>query len=103
MDDEDDAIALTSLLLGGRAAFFPAGTSTSMPGIYLLGQGSLWRMWHNSDGDDESETDFTAGFGMGYQWRIGPAFVLRMEGQYGRWFDEELNSFSLVLGFGTRL
>lgn len=91
------------LWLGGRAAFFPGGSS--MPGIYLLGQGSLsWYDWDDRvSRNDASETDYSAGLGMGYQWRIGPALLLRMEGQYRRWLDAEADVFSLVLGLGTRL
>ena len=93
----------SELWLGGRAAFFPG--SSSMPGIYLLGQGSLsWYDWVDRvSRNDGSETDYSAGFGMGYQWRIGPALLLRMEGHYRRWLDAEADVFSLVLGLGTRL
>lgn len=96
-------ITSNELWLGGRAAFFPGGSS--MPGIYLLGQGSLsWYDWVDRvSRNDDSETDYSAGFGMGYQWRIGPALLLRVEGQYRRWFDPEADVFSLVLGLGTRL
>ena len=78
MGDSYDA-ALASLLLGGRAVFSPGGTSE--PGIYLLGQGSLSWVHYWADGefggdeldvDGDSETDYSAGLGMGYQWRIGP-------------------------------
>ena len=37
------------------------------------------------------------------QWRIGPAFVLRMEAQYRRWFDAETDNYAFVFGLGTRL
>ena len=91
-----------TLWLGGRAAFSPGGSSR--PGIYLLGQGSLsWVDWADRvTRDDYSETDYSAGFGLGYQWRIGPALLLRMEGQYRRWLDAEADVFSLVLGLGAR-
>ena len=44
------------------------------------------------------------GFGLGYQWRIGPAFVLRTEAQYRRMFveDENVNEYTLTIGIGTR-
>jgi len=116
--------SLNSLLLGCRAAFFlrsssilrqpkdkfRGGHSVSTPissarsGIYVLGQGSLWTVkssWWNVSVDPD--TDFSAGLGMGYLWRIGPAFTLRMEGQYRRWFDAESNNISFVFGLGTRL
>ncbi len=93
---------LNALWLGGRAAFFPGGSSR--PGIYLLGQGSLsWVDWADRVTKDYSETDYSAGFGLGYQWRIRPALLLRMEGQYRRWLDAEADVFSLVLGLGVRL
>ena len=67
---EEFTIDISSLHLGGRAAFFPGGDS--MPGIYLLGHGSL--SWVDGEflGDDGSRTDYSAGLGMGYQWRVGP-------------------------------
>ena len=102
--DADDSF--TSLLLGCRAAFFLRSSSTlrrpkdeSRGAHYILGQGSLWNIRSGSD----SETDFSAGLGLGRLWRIGPALILRMEAQYRRWFDAELNNFSLVFGLGTRL
>ena len=87
----------TTLLLGARAEFLPRGSLRS--GSYALGQGSLFSVFE----DNDSEAYFSAGVGMGYQWRIGPALVLRMEGQYQRWFDAKSNSVLLVLGLGTRL
>ena len=99
--------SLTTLLLGVRVAFFPAGNSRS--GIYALGQGFLFSTSFATDSDDDSnysdnsEGEFFAGGGVGYQWRIGPALVLRMEGQYRRWLDAEINNVLLVLGLGTRL
>lgn len=98
---EEFTIDISSLHLGGRAAFFPGGDS--MPGIYLLGHGSL--SWVDGEflGDDGSRTDYSAGLGMGYQWRIGPGALLRTEAQYRRWLDAETDQFSFVLGLGTRL
>ena len=98
---EQFTIDISSLQLGGRAAFFPGGSF--MPGIYLLGQGSLSRLAGELLGDDGSETDYSAGLGMGYQWPVGPGALLRMEAQYRRWLDAETDQFSLVLGLGTRL
>ena len=92
---------ITTLMLGGRAAFSPAGDF--MPGFYLLGQGSMSWVGMEDYEDDWSETDYSAGLGMGYQWRLGPAALMRVEGQYRRWFDAEMEVFSLVLGLGTRL
>ena len=92
-----DGDGLTSLYLGGRGAFFPQSNATS--GVYILGLGALLVLSDEYD----SETEFSAGAGLGYQWRLGPAFVLRAEGRYRRWFDEEINNFSFLIGLGTRL
>lgn len=101
-DEEDDFdLSISAFMVGGRAAFYPGGNS--MPGIYLLGQSSLSWLEVEFVGEDESETDYSVGLGMGYQWRIDPAFVLRMEAQYRRWLDAETDNYSLVLGLGTRL
>ena len=88
--------SLTTLFLGFRAGFLPRGNSRS--GIYALGQGSISSTFAPYD----SGADFSAGVGMGYQCRVGPAFVLRMEVQYRRWLDASDNVL-LVLGLGTRL
>lgn len=99
--------SLTTLLLGVRFAFFPTGNSKS--GIYALGQGFSFSTSYVTDSDDDSnfsdnsEAELFAGGGVGYQWRIGPDLVLRMEGQYRRWLDSEINNVLLVLGLGTRL
>ena len=74
-----------------------------MSGPYILGLGALARVATDGTGFDESETDFSAGAGLGYQWRLGSALVLRAEGRYRRWFNEEINDLSLIIGLGTRL
>ena len=60
---------------------------------------------------DGSTTLTSFGAGLGYQWRIGQAFVLRTEGQYHRVSlsfeddfngDETANEFSFLIGIGTR-
>lgn len=92
-----DVYGITSLYVGGRGAFFPLGDTTS--GLYVLSHGAL-RFIDIDPGD--SVTDFAAGGGLGYQWRLGPAFVLRSEGRYRRWFDDGVNNFSLLLGLAAR-
>ena len=89
--------SLTGLYFGGRGAFFLQSNAMSDP--YILGHSALRVIGSRGD----YETDFSAGAGLGYQWRLGPAFVLRMEGRYRRWFDDEINEISFILGFGTRL
>ena len=92
-----DGSSFTTLHLEGRTAFHIR--SSTMSGAYLLARGALAAV----AGDSESETDSSAGAGLGYQWRLGSALVLRAEGGYRRWFDGEVNDFSLLLGLGTRL
>ena len=82
------------LLLGGQAAFFP--TSNQHPSIYALGTGSLRKV-------SGFNIDISAGIGMGLRARTGSALVLRMEGRYERWFEDEVNDFSFIIGLGTRL
>ena len=92
-----DGDGITSLYLGGRGAFFLQSNAMSSP--YILGHGALLVI---NDSDFESESDFSIGAGLGYQWRLGSALVLRAEGRYQYWFDVEVNDFSFLLGLGTR-
>ena len=94
----------TSLYLGGRGAFFLQSNAVSGP--YLLGKGALVVL----ESDIDADAVFFVGAGLGYQWRVGPAFVLRTEGQYQRGFDsldalfdDGSNNFLFLLGLGTRL
>ena len=100
---ETETESLTTLHLGGRAALFLLSHSVSSP--YVLGRVSQ-TIFSSEDGN---LTITGIGIGAGYQWRIGPAFVLRAEGQYQRlWVsvddaeDENANEFSLTIGIGTR-
>ena len=100
--DESVSSSVSSLYLGGRGAFFLKSNAESSP--YLLVNGALLAISDKSN----SHHSFAAGAGLGHQWRLGPAFVLRMEGRYRRWSAEtdELNfenEFSLLLGLGIRL
>lgn len=98
-----DGAGFSSLYLAGRGAFFLQSNAVSGP--YLLGNGVLAGLYF----EGFSEHAFSVGAGLGYQWRVGPAFVLKAEGRYRRWFhefnkfDEGLNDFSLLFGLGTRL
>lgn len=92
-----DLYGITSLYFGGRGTFFPLGTARS--GLYVLCHGAVR---HFDLRERPSVTDFAAGGGLGYRWRLGPAFVLRAEGRYRRWFDDRVNDFSLLLGVGAR-
>ena len=92
-----DESILATLSFGGQATFF--FQSNSMSGSYITGRASLLvstSVW------TDSGTDYAIGGGLGHQWRIGPAFVLRMEGVYQRWFDAEINNVLFILGLGTR-
>ena len=100
----DGEFSLTDLYLGVRGAFFLRSNAVSGP--YLLVNGSLQDLYV----DGGSDTYFAAEAGLGYQQRVGPAFVLRAEGRYRRWFHNEefpliegASRFSFLIGLGTRL
>ena len=94
-DGED---SLTELYLGVRGAFFTMG-SNAVSSPYLLVNGSLQELAV----DGGSNTYFAAEAGLGYQKRVGSAFVLRAEGRYQRWFRDETNRGLLFsIGLGTR-
>lgn len=107
---EDENTNITSLYFGGRAAYFLRNYTRSSP--YVLTRVSI-ATFHGG-GDlfiDGSATLTSFGAGLGYQWRIGQAFVLRTEGQYHRVFlsledefndNETANEFSFIIGVGTR-
>ncbi len=104
---ERETETVSTLHLGGRAAFFLTDYALSSP--YLMGRASLTQFSGDSEsffspGDTESIT--SVGIGVGYQFVIKPAFVLRFEGQYNRLMitdgDDPLNEFSLRIGIGTQ-
>jgi hypothetical protein len=94
--DGNDSI--TSLHFGGRIAYILDSYSKSTP--YILGRSSILAEYLYSD----VELSVNIGGGIGYQWRIGPAFILRTEAQYQRVLveDENANEFSFIIGIGTR-
>ena len=103
--DEDSNIS--TLYLGGRASYLLNGYSGSTP--YISGRFSLYTISLGEliFSDDETGILANIGIGFGYQWRIGPAFVLRTEAHYQRilpFEDEPVagNEFSLIIGIGTR-
>ena len=97
ISDSEDDTNLTSIFLGPRVAFYPQGHAISGP--YFMGQGAFVHLRVTSD----SETEYAAGPGLGYQWRRGEALVLRAEVRYRRWFDGGgRNEISLLLGLGVR-
>ncbi|MDE0682966.1 MAG: hypothetical protein OXI63_08645 [Candidatus Poribacteria bacterium] len=97
-ESETVSESITTLYLGGQAAYFLQSHAVSNP--YVLGRGSATIL--RSRGEDETITSI--GIGLGYQWRIRAAFVLRAEAQYQRVLvsDENANEFSLTIGIGTR-
>ena len=103
--EEEENETLTTLHLGGRFSFFLQSYTVSTP--YLLGRFTA-TIFSGEDTllFDEDQTLTSIGIGLGYQWRIGPAFMLRTEAQYQRVFvedeDEDANEFSLIIGIGTR-
>lgn len=103
---EEETESITTLHLGGRAAFFPLSHLESSP--YVLGRVSTTILSGDAISFSGNEVGIwtSFGIGLGYQWRIGDAFVFRAEGQYQRLFllDEEdgINEFSLIFGIATR-
>ena len=102
---------ITSLYLGGRAAYFLRNHTMSSP--YVLGRVSTATFGGAAPLFlDGNVTVISFGTGLGYQWRIGQAFVLRTEGQYHRMSmaleddfsseKETANEFSFIIGLGTR-
>ena len=103
--DEDGNIS--TLYLGGRASYLLNSYSESTP--YILGRFSLYTVSLGEliFSDDEIGILANIGIGFGYQWCIGPAFVLRTEAHYQRilpFVDDPVagNEFSLIIGIGTR-
>ena len=104
--------SITRLYFGGRAAYFPWSYAVSNP--YVLGRVSTTILSGEGTSffnEDETLPSFemglpSFGIGLGYQWRIGAAFVFRAEGQYQLLFlsdvGDYVNEFSLILGIGTR-
>lgn len=102
---EKETESITILYLGSRVSYFLLSHSASSP--YVLG-----RVSHTIfSGEasfffDEDQTLTSFGGGVGYQWHMGSAFVLRAEVQYQRVLisneDEDANEFSLTIGIGTR-
>ena len=92
----------TSFYLGGRAAYFLLSHAVSGP--YVLGRISTTVFSGDALSILANENMMSFGGGLGYQWRIGTAFVLRTEGQYHRSSikDRNWNEFSLMIGIGTR-
>ncbi len=100
---ESETESITTLYLGGRAAYFLQSHAVSNP--YVLGRVSTTILsGEDAFFFDGNQTLTSFGIGLGYQWRIGDAFVFRAEGQYQRVFieDENANEFSLTIGIGTR-
>lgn len=107
---EEENTNITSLYFGGRAAYFLRNYTMSSP--YVLTRVSMATF--HGEGDlfiDGNATLTSFGVGLGHQWRIGQAFVLRTEGQYQRVSlsfeddfndDETANEFSFIIGIGTR-
>lgn len=98
LEDEDFSL----FYLGGRAAYFFNSHLGSSP--YFLGRVSLTLLGGEIPifSDEDALTGF--GVGIGYQWRIDSAFVLRTEIQYQRVLVEEesFDAFSFLIGIGTR-
>ena len=104
---DEHGVDTSALYLGGQGAFFLRNNALSGP--YTLGNGALLGLYEMVpfEGYGSSfEHRFYVGVGLGYQWRVGPAFVLRTEGRYRTqiWSHRRSeDAFSLFLGLGTRL
>ena len=103
---DDHGVETTTLYFGVRGTFFLRSNAVSGP--YTLLNGALLSLYEAIpfEGYGSSfEHRFYAGVGLGYQWRVGPAFVLRTEGRYRtRMFNRPgVDEFSLFLGLGTRM
>ena len=99
---ETETESITSLYLGGRAAFFLGSHTESTP--YILGRVSQTIVDDGLSLFGADENLYSFGLGVGYQWRIRSAFVLRVEAQYQRVLveDDNANEFSFIIGIGTR-
>ncbi len=102
---ESETESITILYLGGRVLYFLQSHAVSNP--YVLGRVST-TIFNAEDAffDGGNQTLINFGIGLGYQWCIDSAFVMRVEAQYQRLLlpDEEgnANEFSLIFGIGTR-
>lgn len=102
---ETETLSITTVHLGGRAAFFLFNHSGSSPYVF----GRVSRTVFSGEelflfNDNKVLTSFGGGFG--YQLRTGSAFMLRAEGQYQRLLlsdeDNDADEFSLMVSLGTR-
>lgn len=84
----------TTVGLGGQVAYAFSGTSTNSG--YLAGTAGFQTV----SGGGFSDSDFGAGAKIGYRVLIGTSVGVRFEGGYRRWFDSELNEFSIGVGVG---
>ena len=51
-----------------------------------------------------SESDFSAGAGLGSSWQVGDKdLTVKLKGRYRRWFDSEVNEFQVLIGLGGRI
>lgn len=104
-DDYDSGrFSDTRLRVGFQGAFFSKSHLMSNP--YILGYGFLSL---SDTSHHDMEVHCAIGAGLGYQWRIGSAFIFRTEGRYHRWINVEeqqalyVHDFLFILGIGTRL
>jgi len=104
----EDSISQISLHLGGRAAYFFQSHAMSSP--FAVGRVSL-TMLSGEGLPDDGATVISFGAGLGYQWHVRSALILRIEGLYHRILSsepleplrsEQANAFRLAIGIGTR-
>ena len=85
----------------GQVDYFFKGKERPSP--YVFGRGSLL----TAGGEDESDTSWSAGGGLGYRIPLGGRALLRFEGRYDHRFAQEFDSgadiFSVTVGIGIGL
>lgn len=93
-DDDDSA---TALGMTGWVNFAPSGVTVNSP---YIGAGPS--LQYASFGDD-SDSEWGASGRVGYRSIVRETLAIRIEAGFTRWFDAELNVFSLQVAFGGLL
>ncbi len=90
-----DGSSFSILDAAGRVKYLVRGAEESS--AYFFGEGALVR----GSGGSDSETEFGAGAGVGLRHLARPQVAVNLEAGYRRWFDAEMNEFTLSLGVGV--
>lgn len=84
----------TSLGFGGQAGYLFSGPTSNSAFI----AGSL--AYQSISGGGFSENDVGVGGKVGYRMVVGRSVGIRVEAGYRRWFDNDINEFSIGVGLG---